>query len=237
MPTVADLIGASLVRAGARAVFTSGGEARVFTLGAAGARPADAPPRIEGPAASALVEAMARQGLRAVHAGRGAAACVMAAVTGWLTDAPGLAVLALDDDAEIADALAQAFRDRAPLVAVTDRHIGMARGDAVKASLAVTADSAARLSAQACQLALTEPRAPVHLVVAAGTAAASAVPVATAVRPAPLPAADPEMLDRAAALLGVAQRPVLVAGGQCRSPEIAMWLRALAEALPAPVVV
>jgi thiamine pyrophosphate-dependent acetolactate synthase large subunit-like protein len=44
-------------------------------------------------------------------------------------------------------------------------------------------------------------------------------------------------LDGAADLLARAQRPILIAGGQCRTLEVATWLRALAEALPAPVVV
>src|SRR5262245_39568730 len=239
MPTVAELIGAALVRAGARTAFTSGGAGSRRADGAerSAARPlarlVDAMAQ-RGPAR--LIEAMAQHGPRAVQVERGAAACEMASVAGRLTDAPGLAVLALDEqDDEIAPALLQAQRDRAPLIAVTDRAIAL--DDAVKASLVVTADSAAHLSAHACQLALTEPRGPVHLVVTPDTAVASALPVATAVRPAPLAPPDPEILDGVAALLGGAQRPVLVVGGECRTLETAMWLRALAESLPAPVLV
>lgn len=53
--------------------------------------------------------------------------------------------------------------------------------------------------------------------------------------PAP-PPPDPRALDRAAELISAASRPVVIAGRQCRSPEDAEWLRALAEALPAPVL-
>src|SRR5439155_1226184 len=67
-------------------------------------------------------------------------------------------------------------------------------------------------------------------------AGAHAVPVATACRPGPLPPPDPRSLDEAARLLAGASRPVLIAGLQCRSVTDAQWLRALAEALPAPVL-
>ena len=135
---------------------------------------------------------MERRGLRVVRAGRGAGACVMAAVTGLLTDAPGVAVVAVDDvEGQVLAALEQARRDGAPLVAVTDRAFGIPVEGTVKASLIVTADAAAHWSAHACQLALTEPRGPVHLVVAPGTAVAPAVPLATAARPAPLAVPDP----------------------------------------------
>lgn len=47
---------------------------------------------------------------------------------------------------------------------------------------------------------------------------------------------DPRALDRAAELIRACSRPVVIAGLQCRVPEDAEWLRALAEALPAPVL-
>ena len=46
---------------------------------------------------------------------------------------------------------------------------------------------------------------------------------------------DPRTLDRAAELIRAASRPVVIAGLQCR-PEDTPWLRAFAEALPAPVL-
>ncbi len=215
MSRVADLIAETLARAGARTAFATSSENATMTL----------------------VDAASRGGLRVVHATRGAAACAMAAVTGLLTDAPGVALLTLDDrEDQIVAALDQACRDGAPLVLVTERAFARPVEGIVKASLGVHADAGAHWSAHACQLALTEPRGPVHLVVTPDTAGAGAVPLATAVRPAPLATPGPAVLDGAADLLAQAQRPVLIAGRQCRTLDVATWLRALAEALPAPVL-
>ena len=52
---------------------------------------------------------------------------------------------------------------------------------------------------------------------------------------APLPPPDSRALDRAAELIRAASRPIVIAGLQC-TPEDAGWLRAFAEALPAPVL-
>jgi acetolactate synthase-1/2/3 large subunit len=237
MPTVAELIGATLARAGARIAFVSLRGTPAGDAGRSG-QGGDSPlATVPDCAGGELVHAMGRSGLRVVRAGRGSA-CVMAAVTGLLTDAPGVAVLADDEDEDgVSNALGQAWSDRAPLVVVSDRRLALPADGTVKASLVVTAEAAAHWSAHACQLALTEPRGPVHLVVAPGTATAPAVPLATAVRPAPLPAPAPAVLDGAADLLAQARRPILIAGRQCRTLEVVTWLRALAEALPAPVLV
>ncbi len=50
-----------------------------------------------------------------------------------------------------------------------------------------------------------------------------------------LPPPDPRALDRAAELIRAASRPAVVVGLQC-CPDDAAWLRAFAEALPAPVL-
>ncbi|MBI4609419.1 MAG: hypothetical protein HY726_10450 [Candidatus Rokubacteria bacterium] len=57
-----------------------------------------------------------------------------------------------------------------------------------------------------------------------------------ATAPAPVPIPDPRALDRAAELITAASRPVVLAGLQCDA-EHAEWLRAFAEALPAPVLI
>lgn len=216
MLRVADLVAETLGRAGAHAAFA--------TLG--------------GNAGLTLVDAAARCGLRVVHTPRGAAACVMAAVTGLLTDAPGVALLTLDDrEDQIVAALEQTCRDGAPLVLVTERAFARPVEGIVKASLRLQAEAAAHWCAHACQLALTEPRGPVHLVVTKDAAGSVAVPLATAVRPAPLATPEPAVLAGAADLLAQAQRPVLIAGRQCRTFDVATWLRALAESVPAPVLV
>ena len=182
-----------------------------------------------------LVEAARRRGLPVVLAHDEAAACVMAAVTGDLVSAPGAALAAPGPGvAAAATGVARATLDRSPMILVTDRHPGSVHG--CKASLAVDAGSASHWTAHAAQLAMNEPRGPVHLDVPAEVAGAPAVPAATACRPAPLPPPDPRALDEAARLLANASRPILIAGLQCRSATDAQWLRALAEALPAPVL-
>ena len=182
-----------------------------------------------------LVEAARRRGLPVVLAHDEAAACVMAAVTGDLVSAPGAALAAPGPGvAAAATGVARATLDRSPMIFVTDRHPGSVHG--CKASLAVDAGSASHWTAHAAQLAMNEPRGPVHLDVPAEVAGAPAVPAATACRPAPLPPPDPRALDEAARLLANASRPILIAGLQCRSATDAQWLRALAEALPAPVL-
>jgi acetolactate synthase I/II/III large subunit len=62
------------------------------------------------------------------------------------------------------------------------------------------------------------------------------LPVAASCRPDQLPAPDPGTLDASARLLARASRPLLVAGSHCRAPAVAPWIRALAEALPAPLL-
>src|SRR5205823_1410695 len=78
------------------------------------------------------------------------------------------------------------------------------------------------------------------LVVPSGVARAAALPVATAVRPSRALAQEPlarEDLERVEQAIGRATHPLLVAGRGCRIPTVSTWLRAFAEALPAPVLV
>jgi acetolactate synthase I/II/III large subunit len=213
---VADVVVDALARGGAATVFTAPGGRGVATL----------------------TEAAARRGLRIVETTRAAAACTMASVTGFLTDTPGAAALSLEGcGPEVQAALDQATRDRAPLVVLTDGAFAGPFVGSVKASVGVEVGAAAHWSAYAIQCALTEPRGPVILFANPEEAVQPAVPLATAVRPGPPPVPDASALDAAAACLIDAERPVLVAGLQCRAPEVGAWLRALAESLPAPVLV
>lgn len=210
--TVADVIVDGLTRAGTPRIFG-----------------------VPGVGASLLAAARAR-GLPLVLAYGESAACVMAAVTGDLAEAPGAAVAGPGPGiAAAVTGAAQATLDRSPLILLTDHHPGTML--ACKASLRVAAASAADWIARAAQLAMTEPRGPVHLDLPPAVADEPAVEVAKSCRPAPLPPPEPQALDEAAALLAAASRPVLVAGLGCRAGASAAWLRALAEALPAPVLV
>jgi acetolactate synthase I/II/III large subunit len=161
------------------------------------------------------------------------AACVMAAVAGDLAEAPGAALVASLDAPSIA-AVERAAADRAPLVVLTERHPEAI--PAVKASLGVMPESAAHWIAHASRLAATEPRGPVHLDISPDALRRPALPVATSCRPDPVPPADSHALDAAARLLAKASRPLLLAGLHCRSAADQPWVRALVEALPAPMV-
>ena len=164
------------------------------------------------------------------------AACIMAAVTGDLVEAPGAVVIGSGRGVTAAIAgVAQARVDRAPMIVLTDDHDGEIV--ACKASLRVQRESAAHRIAHATRLAATEPRGPVHLDIPGEIARQAALPLATSCRPDPLPSPDPGALDAAARRLAGASRPLLVAGLHCRSTSVPQWLRALAEALPAPVLV
>ncbi len=181
-----------------------------------------------------LLEAARAQDLPFVLCHQEAAACVMAGVTGELTGAPGAVLSTLGPGvAASANGLAHALLDRSPLVYLSDRHpaglLAFATHQAldhpaflraiVKDSLTVTAESAADQVARAAQLALAQPRGPVHLDLPADIA--SQPSTRTGSRPTP----------------GArrAKRPVVLAGLQCRGKD-SKWLRALVEALPAPVL-
>jgi acetolactate synthase-1/2/3 large subunit len=182
-----------------------------------------------------FLEAARARDLPLVLAYGDAAACVMAAVTGDLGDAPGVALAGRGPGVAAAiTGVAHAALDRSPMLLLTDRHPGTLL--ACKASLRVEAPSAAHWIAHAVQLAMKPPRGPVHLDVPPDVAREPALPLATACRPEPLPPPAAEALDAAATLLARASRPVMIVGLGCRAPESAGWLRAFAEALPAPVL-
>src|SRR6185503_9444937 len=184
---------------------------------------------------SVLVEAIGRRGLSVVEVSDAGAACVLGAVTGELTDAPGVVLGALDDIGELSPGLTLAARDRAPLIFLTDAHVDAALlAPIVKATIVVAAADGAHWIAHAANLALTEPRGPVHVACSEAVAAASALPVATACRPAALPAPGTDSLDVIGGMLR-ATKPVIVTGREC-SGDDARWLRAFAESLPAPVL-
>jgi acetolactate synthase-1/2/3 large subunit len=207
-----------------------------------------------------LLEAARRAGLRIVVVRSPASACVMAAVTGMLGDVPGAAVVARADP-EVTRALAQALRDRAPAVVVaTDSgarmgFAGLQRGAGgvgdgeAKISVVADATTTSREVTHAVRAATDDPPGPVWLALESGVAAqpagsADATQAARAggadptgeLRPVAV-CIDPRQLDAVAERLAASTRPLIVAGRECRTPGSAGWLRAFAEALPAPVLV
>ena len=228
MPTVADLLVEGLRRAQVARLFgVPGGGSNLEVLEAARAR-----------------------GLPFVLCHQEWAACIMAAVTGELTGHPGAVLSTLGPGVTAsATGLAHARLDRSPLIYISDRHpSGVLEyathqyldhtahlGPITKGSVTVGADSAADWVAHAVQLALAEPRGPVHLDLPADVAGRSAMPVATSVTPAPPATLDGDLVERAARMIRGARRPLVIAGLGCRAAD-AKWLRAFAEALPAPVL-
>jgi acetolactate synthase I/II/III large subunit len=206
--TVADLVVDGLKRAGTP---------RLFAVATRGDR--------------RLLDAARAGGLSVTLVTHELASCVMAGVTGDLVDGPG-AVLIAHDVAATARGLE--MLDGAPLIVLTSGHPSTVPG--CKETLGVEAVSAAHRIAHAARLAMTGPRGPVHLDIAPGTVSAAAVPLATSCRPDPPPYPESEVLDRVARALSSASRPLLLAGLHCRSSDAVHWLRAFAEALPAPLL-
>jgi acetolactate synthase-1/2/3 large subunit len=228
VPTVAELIVEGLLRAEVPRIFgVPGGGSNLEVLEAARAR-----------------------GLPFVLCHQEWAACIMAAVTGELTGRPGVVLSTLGPGVTAsATGLAHAQLDRSPVLYISDRHPAEVLayvthqyvdhaahlGPIVKGSVTVTPESAGHWVAHAVQLALAEPRGPVHLDLPADVAGAPAVPVATAVTPPSPPAPDDALVERAAEMIRGAKRPLVIAGLGCRAAD-AKWLRAFSEALPAPVL-
>ena len=228
MPTVAQIIVDGLRRAGVPRLFGVPG----------------------GGSSLELLEAAREQGLPFVLCHQEWAACIMAAVTGELTGHPGAALSTLGPGVTAsATGLAHARLDRAPMIYLSDRHPASALAftthqtldhaahlaPIVKQSLTLTADSAAHWVAHAARLAVKEPRGPVHLELPADVAARPALPGAQSSAPIALGQPDAADIDRAAALIRGARRPLVVAGLEAR-PADGKWLRAFCEALPAPLL-
>jgi acetolactate synthase I/II/III large subunit len=212
--SVADLLIAGIRAAGARRLFAVAGP---------------------GPT-GVLLRSASATGLPVVLVRSEPAACVMAAVSGELGDAPGAA--AADSGAAALSGLAHARLDRAPMVFLSAPAVldppGLDTAIA-KQSRRVTADSASHWIAHAARLSMAEPRGPVHLEVSREVSERTAIPMVATARPPAGSVPDRASLAEAAALIEAASRPLIVAGLGCRA-EDAGWLRALAESLPAPVL-
>ncbi len=178
MPSVADLLIEGLAEAGAR---------RLFAVPAGGST-------------GALLRSAAARGLAVVPVHSALAACVMAAVSGELGHGPGAA--AVESAPAALSGLAHARRDRAPMILLTEPGGSLTvQGDALaKQSLRVGADSASREVARAAELAMAEPRGPVHLALPRAAAERIAVPGRATVGPRPPSAPDVGALDAATAL-------------------------------------
>lgn len=179
-----------------------------------------------------LVADAKASGLAVVELADARTACVMAAVTGTCLGVPGAVVV--EDVTAAADALAAALAEQSALVCIGQR--GAIEAAAVKAVLDASGSSASHWIAHALQLAMAPPRGPVCLGAREGWSV-PVIPVATMVRRAAAASPDDGALDRVAAVIRNAARPIVVAGIDARDDAACAWLRAFAEALPAPVLV
>jgi thiamine pyrophosphate-dependent acetolactate synthase large subunit-like protein len=225
--TVAEALLDGLARSGVE---------RIFTAPAAPAGP--------------LLAAAAGRGVAVACCGSARSACIAAAVTGMLARAPGVAVVDVRSSragpipsrrgspSDAGAGAGFARRNRGPLILLdVSDHDAERAGELeepVKGTVRVTPTSVGHQVIQAVRLALAEPRGPVRLIVPGGELGTPALTVAAAPGPVAVQAPAATSLDAAAALIGGAARPVVVAGRGCRR-EDAQWLRAFMEAIPAPV--
>ena len=192
-----------------------------------------------------LMEAMRAAGMPFVLAAHEGSAAFAADVTARVTGAPGLCIATLGPGAtNLTTGVGCAYLDRSPLLAVTctlnESQLGRRLqmwidhqalfAPITKASFVLRRGGIAATVVEALRIAMSEPRGPVHLDLPEDVALAAAsepVPARDApgagfdCQPAPMP--DPGAIERAAAILRGAQRPVAVVGASamrmCR-PEL-----------------
>ncbi|MGH6912176.1 MAG: thiamine pyrophosphate-binding protein, partial [Geminicoccales bacterium] len=198
-----------------------------------------------------VIEAGAAQRLDFVLARSESAAAIMAATTAELGGAPGVVLTGLGPGAAaVANGLAHAFLDRAPLLLITDAyppdlaafvthqridHTGLF-APLIKASLTPTGATSPGELEELLDLALAPPQGPVHLDLSSRAAAeimAEAQGGARAIKPSSDPSARGE-IETARALLAEAVRPALLVGLEAR--RAAAPARALAAELRGPVL-
>jgi len=155
----------------------------------------------------------------------------------------------------VARVLADVLRERAPAVVIASRILppeaerkstaGIHADSAtlVKTTVDVTVDSAASAIVRAVRAAMHEPPGPVWLTVEPALLTQASTlftqpssPAVAAEREAPT-AIDARQVDAVADRLAACERPIILAGRECRAPGTAGWLRAFAESVPAPVLV
>lgn len=176
-------------------------------------------------------------------------AALMAATEGDLLDRPGACLAALESGVAAAvSGVAQARRDRAPLLLFTERppraSVGLTARQgledprlleaAAKDSATITAPRVERLLRWAWGKALEAPRGPIHLDLPSDEAIRSAHRPVHRPDPGRSPAPSPSAIRSAARLLARRGRAVVVAGLGCRGSRQARALQEVVEHLGAP---
>lgn len=202
-----------------------------------------------------LLEALRRTGIRFVLSEHENAAAFMASAAAQLTRRPAVCLTTLGPGAVNCTAgIAHAFLDRCPVLLITaqmpaglqPRHthqlVDLHRlfAPITKATLDVAPAGAAETVGEALRIASAGVPGPVHLQLSNDVAALDAEPAAAgggaSAVDAPPPQVVPADLDRAAAGLAAAERPVVVAGLGLEPEAPYRALRRFAERLGAPVL-
>ncbi len=198
-----------------------------------------------------LVDALERAGIECVLCRHETAAGFMAEADWHATGAPGVMLATLGPGAmNGVNAVANAHQDRVPLIVLTGcvdedeaasyTHQVMDHravfAPITKAAMRLSAATAGIVADRAVTLAMEGRRGPVHVDVPIGAAAAAAGgPAPRRVRPAPA-VPGPEALAAMRAALAAAERPLVLAGLDAMEGAAPGAIRALAEALGAPVI-
>jgi acetolactate synthase I/II/III large subunit len=189
-----------------------------------------------------LMEAMRKGGLDFVLTAHEGSAGFAADVTGRVTGTPGLCIATLGPGAtNLATGIGDAWLDRSPLIAITcnlntdqlGRRIQMwidhhaLFKPITKATLPLRRGEIGATLAQAIRLALSEPHGPVHLDLPEDVAlAATNEPVPPLAAPLEIAPAPDAAVERAAAMIFAARRPIAVLGSSAmRLRDPALLLR------------
>lgn len=192
-----------------------------------------------------LMEAMRQGGLDFVLTAHEGSAGFAADVTGRLTGAPGLCIATLGPGAtNLATGIGDAWLDRSPLIAITCNlnsdqlgrrlqmwidHHALFR-PITKATLPLKKGEIGATLAQAIRLALSEPQGPVHLDLPEDVAlSATNEPIPALLPPIPRPKAAEQAIERAAALIAAARRPIAVIGASAMRLRNPALLRQVVE--------
>ncbi len=191
-----------------------------------------------------LIDAGARAGIDFVLARTETAAAFMAAVTGELTETPGVVLVGIGPGAAAAvNGVAYAHLERAPLILFTDGPAAsLHQAFDQNALFRPVSKLQARLTPEdggtgvriATATAMTPPYGPVQLDMTAPDAARPVNPEYAA--PPPAAPSDLGSVETARTLLAQARRPVILAGLEARYAGASAGLKLLADGLNCPVM-
>ena len=199
-----------------------------------------------------VIDAARRVGVEFVLTRREDSGLVMAAVTAWLSDAPGLALATKGPGvSSAANGLASAYLDRAPVMFISDgfeedeltyvshQHFDQAAllGPVTKGFSLLDGDNPAAQINSLIQTMTSAPKGPTYVEMT-GAAAQRGITVGPDL-PAPTMVEAPsnDQLDKAKALIAVAKRPVVIAGLEAATAENATAILDTVKALNAPALV